>query len=316
ACTGKAGLAAVATLTAQPAQKLGIRSSEAVMSSTGVIGHLLPTAKISAKLDELAAGLSAAQGDRVARAIMTTDAFPKIAAASCRLGGKKVTLYGFAKGAGMIHPNMATMLAYVFTDAKVAKATLQKLTARVTATTFNAIVVDGDMSTNDSLFVMASGKAGNGALSARDEQAFASALEKVCRELAVAMVRDGEGASRMMELTVTGAKSATEAKIVAKSVARSQLLQCALFGGDPNWGRIVAAVGYSGIPLDADKVTVKVGKVMLVKNGMPFQKAPAKLFMDKKICCTINLNRGKASTRVWFSDLTYRYVTVNSAYHT
>ena len=303
-------------LTARLAKKLGVKNDEVVMSSTGVIGHLLPEEKIAAKLDELAGSLAADQGDAAARAIMTTDAFPKIAGASLRLGGKKVVLYGFAKGAGMIHPNMATMLAYIFTDAKIAKRELQKMTAGAAAKTFNSIVVDGDTSTNDSLFVLASGAAGNRALTVQDRAVFAAALEKVCRELATAMVRDGEGATRMMELTVRGAKTEKEAKIVAKSVAKSQLVQCALFGGDPNWGRIVAAVGYSGITLDPARVTVKVGRTMLVKNGMPYQKAPSNLFMGKKICCIVNLGRGKAETTVWFSDLTYKYITVNSAYHT
>ncbi len=316
ACTGAAGLRAVDALTAQVAAQLGLRRGAVMMSSTGVIGHLLPAAKISAQMATLVAGLSPRKGPEVARAIMTTDAFPKSASATCRLGGKQVTVYGFAKGAGMIHPNMATMLAYVFTDANIGKAELQRLTRQVADRTFNAIVVDGDTSTNDSLFVMASGKAGNRPVRGAALAPFARALEQVCGKLARAMVRDGEGATRMMELTVAGARTEKEAKVIAKAVAQSQLVQCALFGGDPNWGRIVAAVGYSGIPLDAEKVVVTVGRTVLVKNAMPLHKAPSNLFMGKKIECRIDLGRGKAATTVWFSDLSYKYVEVNSAYHT
>lgn len=319
ACTGQEGLRNARRVTADLARRLGVRDADVLISSTGIIGHQLPVDKLLHGLPGLVAGLSPQRWRDAAGAILTTDAFPKLATATCRLNGKKISVMGFAKGAGMIHPKMATMLAYIFTDAAVRKPVLQALTSRVAERTFNAIVVDGDTSTNDTLLVMASGMAGNRNVTgagSTDAKKLAAAIEAVARKLALLMVKDGEGATRMMEVTVTGAPGERAAKQVAKSVAQSQLVQCALFGGDPNWGRIIAAVGYSGVVFNPDRVSIWIEKKQVVKNGGLLRPPHPKSFMKPIVHCEIRLNAGKDRATVWFSDLTHRYVDVNSAYHT
>jgi glutamate N-acetyltransferase/amino-acid N-acetyltransferase len=250
----------------------------------------------------------------LSHAILTTDVGPKVTQATFTIGGKRGRLVGVAKGAGMIHPNMATMLSFVMTDADLAPAVLQRALKEAVDDSFNAISVDGDTSTNDCVLLMASGRLGN----ARDALTdFQSALNRVCRELAWMIVRDGEGATRVMELEVRGARTEREAKLAAHAVATSPLVKTALHGGDPNWGRIIAAVGRSGARFSIKRVSLAVGKVTLVRNGNPAEyreKDAARVFARERVPITLDLGSGDARTVVLSSDLGHDYVSLNADY--
>ncbi len=315
AVTGRAGLEAAKRVRARAAELLGSQINEIFLASTGVIGTILPDKKVREALPDAIARLSNGGVDAFSHAILTTDVGPKTAQASFTLGGKRGRIVGVAKGAGMIHPNMATMLAFVTTDAAIASATLQSSLKLAVDQSFNAISVDGDTSTNDTVLIMASGKIGNA--EGADIADFQRALDAVCRQLAWLIVRDGEGATRVMEIEVRGARNEQDAKLAAHAVATSPLVKTALHGGDPNWGRILAAVGRSGARFNVRKVSLHAGPITLVKNGDPAtyrEKDAARVFQRERVPLTIDLGSGTARAVVLASDLGHDYVSLNTDY--
>jgi len=315
AITGKEGLDAAKRVRARAAELLQCDGDEIFLASTGVIGVVLPDKKVRDFLPDAVNRLSIGGVDALSHAILTTDVGPKVAQASFTIGGKRGRLVGVAKGAGMIHPNMATMLAFVMTDANISPAALSKMLKLSVDQSFNSISVDGDTSTNDSVLVMASGKLGNAANV--DLSDFQRALDAVCRDLAWMIVRDGEGATRVMELEVTGAKTDREAKLAAHAIATSPLVKTALHGGDPNWGRILAAVGRSGARFSIKKVSLHAGPIALVANGAPAvyrEQDAAKVFARERVPLRIDLGSGNARAVVLASDLGHDYVSINADY--
>ena len=312
AVTGKPGLDAAKRVRSRAAQLLRCDPDEIFLASTGVIGVVLPDRKVTEALPDSVARLSPGGIDALSHAILTTDVGPKVAQASFTSSGKRMRIVGVAKGAGMIHPNMATMLAFVMTDAALEAKTLQRCLKIAVDQSFNAISVDGDTSTNDCVLVMASGQAGLPVL-----HEFQRALNSVCRDLAWMIVRDGEGATRVMELEVRGARNEREAKLAAHAVATSPLVKTALFGGDPNWGRILAAVGRSGARFSIKRVSLNAGPVTLVRNGDPAEyreKDAARVFARERVPITLDLGSGNASTVILSSDLGHDYVSLNADY--
>jgi glutamate N-acetyltransferase/amino-acid N-acetyltransferase len=306
AVTGKLGHDAAKRVRSRAAELLQCSDDEVFIASTGVIGVVLPDKKVRDSLPDAITRLSVGGIDAFSQAILTTDVGPKVTQATFTLDGKRGRIAGVAKGAGMIHPNMATMLGFVMTDGALASAVDQS---------FNAISVDGDTSTNDTVLVMASGKLGNAPHA--DTSHFQRALNAVCRDLAWMIVRDGEGATRVMELTVRGAKTERDAKLAAHAVATSPLVKTALHGGDPNWGRILAALGRSGARFPVRRVSLFVGKVQLVINGEPAmyrEKDAAKVFSRERVPIVLDLGGGTATTVVLASDLGHDYISINADY--
>ena len=327
ACTGKKGMEDAARMAAAVEDALGIKKGLAMVSSTGVIGEPLPIDKIKAGIvvlnSELRTPNSKYGWQDAAKAIMTTDAFPKVAFEKCRIGGKEITVLGIAKGAGMICPNMATMLAFIATDAAVEKKTLQTALKTAVDKSFNSITVDGDTSTNDTVLLLANGKAGNrevrsqeSGVRSKDYKTFRNMLERVCLKLAHMIVMDGEGATKFLEIKVKGARKQIDAKKVAMTVANSLLVKTAFFGEDANWGRIMAALGRAGVDVRADKISIYFDNVPVVKNGNGTgrDKEVSKIIKKRDICLTIDLGLGKTEKTVWASDLSYDYVKINAAY--
>ncbi|MCE9624056.1 MAG: bifunctional glutamate N-acetyltransferase/amino-acid acetyltransferase ArgJ [Deltaproteobacteria bacterium] len=321
AATGPKGLKNALTTAAAAAKQLGCSKSEVLVSSTGKIGVQLDVAKIIRALPAATKALAPGNFSAAAHAIMTTDAFPKMHAVRGKIGGKTFTLAGFAKGAGMIEPHMATMLAYIFTDLDLPIAAMKKAFGKVVEATFNSISVDGDTSTNDTAVLLASGASGisvkPGTASWR---AFEGALQEVCSKLAWMMVQDGEGATVVVEVHVKGAKNADSAKHIAYCIARSPLVKTSFFGKDPNWGRVFAAAGYSGETFDTSRVDIFYDSVALVLNGLPTpvsQEAKAhKVMKNQSFRVLIDLKGGKGESKVWTSDLGYPYVKINAEYRT
>lgn len=315
AVTGKEGLDAAKRVRTRTSELLRCTEEEIFLASTGVIGVVLPDKKVRDFLPDAISRLSTGGIEALSHAILTTDVGPKVAQATFTLGGKRGRLVGVAKGAGMIHPNMATMLAFVMTDAAIAPAALSKALKTSVDQSFNSISVDGDTSTNDTVLVMASGKLGN---SPKDDLTdFQRALDTLCRELAWMIVRDGEGAIRVMELEVTGAKSDRDAKLAAHAIATSPLVKTALHGGDPNWGRILAAVGRSGARFSLKKISLHAGAIALVENGAPArynEKDAAKVFARERVPLRVDLGMGAARAVVLSSDLGHDYVSLNADY--
>lgn len=317
AFTGAAGDASVAAICAAAAQAAGVPEQRVFTSSTGVIGEPLPHDRIVAALPGLVAGLSQDGIAMAAQAIMTTDTFPKGAAATVELDSGTVHIAGIAKGSGMIAPDMATMLVYIFTDARIAPATLQKLLSDRVDDTFNAITVDSDTSTSDALLLCATGQGpevrGRGPLAA-----FGRALKAVMHDLALQVVRDGEGATKLVEVRVTGAASPQDARMVAFAIADSPLVKTAVAGQDPNWGRIVMAVGKSGAQADRDRLTIRLGNVLVAENGF---RAPgyaeedgAAHMQGQEIVIGVDLGLGPHARTMWTCDLTHRYIDINADY--
>ena len=307
------------------AQTLGIRASDVVVASTGVIGEPLDITPIAAGLPALAAGLTAESCDAAAEGIMTTDTVRKEAAVSFELGGKTCRLGGIAKGSGMIHPNMATMLVFITTDAAIAPAMLQKALSTDIANTFNMVSVDGDTSTNDMVTVLANGLAGNPEITAEGEDftAFMCALNSVTVALCRMIAGDGEGATKLLECRVDGAADEPTAKTVAKSVICSSLLKAAMFGADANWGRVLCAIGYSGAQVDVNRIDVafrsEAGCIPVCKDGagIGFSEEEAKkILSEKEIEILVSLHAGDAAATAWGCDLTYDYVKINGDYRT
>jgi len=318
AITGKEGMAAAKSVGKRAAELLRCPEEQIFLASTGVIGVVLPDVKVRSVLPKAVTSLSALGLDAACRAILTTDVGPKVAQASFTANGSKGRVVGFAKGAGMIHPNMATMLAFVMTDVAATPAYLKAALTKAAGVSFNAISVDGDTSTNDTVLVMASGKLGNERLSEPgDGAAFQQALSDVCRALARMIVRDGEGATRLMCLDVVGAKTERDAKLAAHAIATSPLVKTALAGGDPNWGRILAAAGRSGARLATKKVSLTIGSLTLVKDGQPvdYEEADAaRIFAKEEVPVVVDLGVGKASASLITCDLGHGYVSVNADY--
>ncbi|MBI5642967.1 MAG: bifunctional glutamate N-acetyltransferase/amino-acid acetyltransferase ArgJ [Deltaproteobacteria bacterium] len=320
ACTGTNGLLAAKRMTSAVEKSLGLKTGEILVSSTGVIGVPLPVEKVEKAIPELLKNLDNNGLHSATEAIMTTDAYPKKAVARARINGKTVTIAGMAKGAGMICPNMATLLSYFMTDANIKSPALNKALKTAIDASFNSIIVDNDASTNDTAMIFANGACNGAEIKANTPEfaAFSRILNDVSLKLAHMIVRDGEGATRFIEIDLTGAASLQEAKRGARTVAESQLVKTAFFGGDPNWGRILAALGRAGIKIKEEKVSISFNGVPVVKNGLDTgnEDRAAKALKTHDVKVKIELNIGKHSTRLWTTDLSYEYVKINSAYRT
>lgn len=304
---------------------LGIKPEEVIVASTGVIGQKLPIEPIESHVEELAAGLSPENHGKAANAIMTTDTFPKETAVSFVLGGKVCTIGGMAKGSGMIHPNMATTLNFVTTDVAISAELIQKALSEIVKVTYNCLSIDGDTSTNDMVSIMANGMAGNPEITTENEdyEIFKKALYQVLMTLTKMLAKDGEGATKMIECTCAGAPDQDTAIIVAKSVVRSPLTKCAMFGEDANWGRILCAIGYAEAEFDIDQVAVDIasenGCIAVCRNGagVDFSEEEAKKVLKAdEIYINIDLHQGEAQAKAWGCDLTYDYVKINGDYRT
>ena len=318
AFTGKVGDEAVAAVTQSVATALNIPSSRVFSSSTGVIGEPLPHARITAKVPDLIAGLQEDAIEMAALAMMTTDTFPKGASAIVQGNGGPIHIAGIAKGSGMIAPDMATMLVYIFTDAKISPAMLQRMLSRNVGATFNSITVDSDTSTSDTLLLAATGKSAASEVKGPVAKAFEAALHGVMRDLALQVIRDGEGATKLVEIRVTGAASEGDAAKTAFSIANSPLVKTALAGEDPNWGRIVAAIGKSGAKAERDLLTIHFGDVLVAKNGWRStayrEEDGAAHFKQDEILIRVDMGLGRARRTVWTCDLTNRYIEINADY--
>lgn len=315
AFTGHYGQTSVQEITDAVARISGVASERVFTASTGVIGEPLPHDRIVQKLGELNDALDAGQIEDAAQAIMTTDTFAKGASAQLEVDGQTVTIAGIAKGSGMIAPDMATMLVYIFTDAVVAQDRLQTLLSELTGTTFNCITVDSDTSTSDSLMLCATGASG---VNAGQSTAFADALQDVMLELAHQVVRDGEGATKFVEIRVTGAASDADAKIHGMAIANSPLVKTAIAGEDPNWGRVVMAIGKSGAAADRDLLSIRFGKTLVAENGWVspnYREEDAAAHMKgQSLMISVDLGLGKGRATVWTCDLTHGYIDINADY--
>lgn len=321
ACTGEQGMQDAMTMVQETAKALNLQPSDIAVASTGVIGTFLPMEKVTEGIRQACENLCPQGHDSTMRAIMTTDTFVKEIAVEFVLDGQIIRIGGMAKGAGMIEPNMATMLSFITTDAAIQPALLKKALQAAVEKSFHAITIDGDTSTNDTIIVLASGLAGNTLIDKEDKlfDTFSAALEYVCIYLAKLIVRDGEGATKLLEITVQGATDFAGAKLAAKSIANSPLVKTAFFGQDPNWGRIVCAAGYSGAALEQDKVSLWIGGHKIVENGQGTGFAGDELtnvMAQKDISVVIDLGVGSASATVWTCDFSYEYVRINGEYTT
>jgi glutamate N-acetyltransferase/amino-acid N-acetyltransferase len=320
ACTGAQGLAAANAMASAVAQGLSIPVNQVFVGSTGVIGRVLPIERVISGIPSLISQLSVRGGRRAAQAILTTDLRPKTIVVRGRIGGRIVTIGGMAKGSGMIHPNMATMLAYLTTDAAIAPSALQRALKSAVAQSFNCITVDGDTSTNDTVLCLANGLANNAPIKqgTRHYRQFEQLLTQASQALALAICRDGEGVTKVVKILVDGARTAAEAKRVAATIATSLLVKTALFGEDANWGRVMGAIGRSGIPLDPEKLTVSFDHVPMVQRGMGLglvaERKIAQVFKRNEFTISVHLGQGRAHAHMWTTDLSYEYVRINASY--
>ncbi|WP_306004849.1 bifunctional glutamate N-acetyltransferase/amino-acid acetyltransferase ArgJ [Aquicoccus porphyridii] len=316
AFTGTNGTAAARRVTQGVADALNLPEARVFSASTGVIGEVLPDDRITSKLSDLAASLDETGIEAAAQAITTTDTFPKGASASFKRDGKTVNIAGIAKGSGMIAPDMATMLVYIFTDAAIAQPALQAMLSDLTGPTFNSITVDSDTSTSDTLLLAATGA--SGVAIGDDDAEFRSALHSVMLDLAHQVVRDGEGATKFVEITVTGAASDADAKTHALSIANSPLVKTAIAGEDPNWGRIVMAVGKSGAAADRDRLSIRFGDVLVAEKGWVApgyrEEDAADLMKRDEIVISVDVGLGAGAATVWTCDLTHGYIDINADY--
>lgn len=319
ACTGEQGMKDAREMTRLMSAPLGVPEHAAFVASTGVIGVPLPMDKVRDGLQRIA--LIKEGGHDLARAMMTTDTVPKEGALRVKGPGFDYIVAGVAKGAGMIHPNMATMLCFLTTDARVDAAFLKAALRKAVDVSFNMVTVDGDTSPSDTVLVMANGLAGNEAIAApgREARAFQQALIRVCVELAKSIARDGEGAKHLIEVTVEGARSRKDARAAARAIVGSSLVKSAVYGADPNWGRVVAALGRSGADMAENSIDAYLGEVCVMRAGIPqtFDVARTrKVLRGREVSIKLNLNLGPGKATAWGCDLTPRYVTINSAYTT
>lgn len=321
ACNGERGMKDALAMAAEAAVVLGVPEGEVLVASTGVIGKKMPMDKVLPGVRAAAGQVSPEGGSLAAQAIMTTDTYSKEAAVQMELGGKVITIGGTAKGSGMIHPNMATLLCFITTDAAVSAACLKKALQHATDLSFNMITVDGDSSTNDMAVIMANGMAGNKSIEDEglDYTYFRDALTAVCTSLAKAIARDGEGATKMIEVRVLGAGTELDARLAARSVAGSSLLKAAVFGNDANWGRVICAAGYSGAGFDPDKFDIFLGDVQVARDGgsLEFSEELALEELKKDtVTITLDLKSGGCGATAWGCDLSYDYVKINADYRT
>ncbi|HJR77833.1 MAG TPA: bifunctional glutamate N-acetyltransferase/amino-acid acetyltransferase ArgJ [Nitrospiraceae bacterium] len=320
ACTGSEGLLAAETMAVTVARHLDTMPHKVFVGSTGVIGQRLPIERIKAGVPALLQRVRRSGGLEAARAIMTTDLRPKQAAVQSRIGGRMVTIGGMVKGSGMIHPNMATMLAYFTTDALITRQALQQSLRAAVLGSFNAISVDGDTSTNDTVLCLANGMAGNELIEAGSigQRRFEALLAAICRTLALKICWDGEGVTKVVKISVTGAPNPQAARRVADSIATSSLVKTALFGEDANWGRIMAAIGRSGVRIDPSRISLRFDEVVMVKNGQSLgvqaEHRLSKVFKRKEFTIRVDLRLGRGVSEIWTTDLSLDYVKINASY--
>ncbi len=321
ACTGEVGIKNAFLMREWFADQMDFQEHEVAVCSTGVIGEQLPMEKIQIGISQIPAAEGLHHAEDFSEAILTTDTFVKNDCVSLLIDDRYVTIGGTAKGSGMIHPNMATMLGFITTDAKVNPSSLQQALKMTVNDSFNMITVDGDTSTNDMVLVMANGLAGNQELSESHPQwsIFLDGLKMICTSLAKQIARDGEGATKLIEVHVTNAKSSIDAKIISKSIIGSNLVKAAIFGEDANWGRIVNAIGYSGVTVNPELLNVSIGNIKVVENGLPagFSEETAKEYLQSEnIQILVDLGEGHGSATAWGCDLSYDYVKINASYRT
>ena len=320
ACTGAKGLAAAKKSASVVARHLRVPSRHIFIGSTGVIGRQLPINRIIKGIPQLLARLSDRGGPEAARAIMTTDLRPKSIALQDTIGGRLISIGGMAKGSGMIHPSMATMLAYFTTDASITKSALQRALSLATTESFNCISVDGDTSTNDTVLCLANGMAGNRTIKegTASFRRFQLLLLEACQALALAICRDGEGVTKVVNIEVNGAATVAQARQVAQTIATSNLVKTALFGEDANWGRVMAAIGRAGVPITPSKLSLSFGGVPMVVKGMGLglvaEARIAKVFRQKEFTIVVGLGQGRHQAHIWTTDLSFDYIRINASY--
>ncbi|MCI5049831.1 MAG: bifunctional glutamate N-acetyltransferase/amino-acid acetyltransferase ArgJ [Rickettsiales bacterium] len=321
AFTGDQGMQDIQTCVKATAEALDCNPDEVLMSSTGVIGEPLPTDKIAQAMPDLVNHLSSEGWGHAADAIRTTDTFVKLSTRKVLVGDEQVTIHGIAKGSGMIEPNMATMLAYIVTDAVITAPALQEILSETNQVSFNSITVDSDTSTNDTVLAFATNQAGNAAITCLEDPistAFVTGFQEVMVELAQMIVRDGEGASKFVQIVVKGAKSDKDAQTIAKSIANSPLVKTAIAGEDANWGRVIMAVGKSGVSVPSNDIDVRIGGVQITHNGAVvdgYNEAPvAEHMKGQEINIQVNVGKGSGNAKVWTSDLTAQYIAINADY--
>jgi len=317
---GARGVRDAQTMARVAAKAVGCDENEMLVASTGVIGEPLPLAAIRSGVPRAAEALASDGWDDAAEAIRTTDTFAKVASAKLRLGGKTITLMGIAKGSGMIEPNMATMLSYLATDAKIAPVTLRGMLRRVADRTYNRLTIDGEGSTSDTVVLLANGAAGGAALRGDEAAKFEAALFAVCEDLVRQLARDGEGATKLVIVDVEGAKTAKQAEAAARRIANSMLVKTAVFGGDPNWGRIMQTIGHGQIAWHAEKARVSLGGVTVFAKGRSAgpaaRKRAEKAHETDELSIRVDLGLGTHASRIYTCDLTYDYVKINAEYTT
>jgi glutamate N-acetyltransferase/amino-acid N-acetyltransferase len=320
ACTGKEGVKDAQRVSSLVAKQLGIDEEWVLISSTGVVGIPFPLKKIEEGIPKLIKALSSEDWMKTVEAIMTTDTFPKVEVAICRIKGKKVKLCGMVKGAGMICPNVATMLSFLITDANINAPLLQRMLGKAAEVSYNCITVDGEASTNDTVLLLANGKAGHFRLDRMDREAqvFQSMLSEVCQKLAKSVVKDGEGATKFIEVLVKGTRNSEDAKRVAYAIAHSPLVKTAFFGEDANWGRIIVALGHSGVQIKPDHVDIFFDKFPIVRRGMGvggrLEEQAGQILKKKSFRVTIDLHQGKNQYSLFTTDLSIDYVKINASY--
>lgn len=318
ACTGPQGLKDAREMAAITAGSLGVPVGQVYVASTGLIGRPLPMRKIRKAIPKAAGKLSSGSISDAASAIMTTDTFPKIFSRKIKINGKTATVAGIAKGAGMICPNMATMLSFMVTDIAVSTEALDSALRKAVNTSFNKLTIDGDMSTNDTVMVMANGMLKNTPLTRRSPayKKFENAIAGIADNLSRMIALDGEGATKLINVSVKGARTEADAEKTARSIADSLLVKTALYGQEPNWGRIMAAVGYSGVRVSEQKISITVNNCQLVRRGAGVNRAPKNLLSPDEITITVDLGLGKKAARVLTCDLTEKYIKINAGYMT
>jgi len=321
ACTGEQGFANAVATAQKAGELLNVDPHDVVVTSTGVIGVQMPMDRVLAGVEKAVGKLGRDGGAKAAKAIMTTDTVPKEVAVEFAVGGKKAVIGAMAKGSGMIHPNMATMLGFITTDAAISPALLEQALKSAVNMTFNMVTVDGDTSTNDMVVALANGLAGNPEIAARDDDyiTFRDALIHICTHLAKMIAKDGEGATKLVEVRVVNAASEEDAKKAAKAVANSNLVKTAVFGEDANWGRIICAVGYSGAEFDPAKVDISIGDEKMCEDGTPldFSEERAKKILERdEVAILVDLKTGTAEATAWTCDFSYDYVKINADYRT
>ena len=321
ACTGETGLANARKMAALAAAEVGCAPDEVLVGSTGIIGVNLPMDKLEAGIKAAAAELSEDGSKNAGNAIITTDTYSKACSCEVEIGGQAVRFGAIAKGSGMIQPKMATMLCYITTDANISSQLMQKALSEIVEVSFNMISVDGDMSTNDTVLVLANGASGAAEITdgSPEYDKFYATLKEICQELSKRIAADGEGATKFLTINVSGTKTFEDAKTVAMSIAKSPLVKTAFFGEDPNWGRVICAVGYAGIPMVPEKTVIKFGGVPVYANGLgaEFNEDDIhKVMAEHDIVIDVEMGMGDAKATVWSCDFSYEYVKINGEYHT